>query len=159
MRSLLPNFRPKRLALPLQRAAIDATWPSLITRVSGSILQAEGEIQPSPVTRTYRVRLIYEQGRRPRVQILSPRLERRPSSPEEPIPHTYNESKPGEERPCCFDPNVPDWDPGMLLARSVIPWMLAWLVDYEIWTATGLWLGGGRTHTPEEQKADLDAQA
>jgi hypothetical protein len=151
------NFKQRRLTLPVQRAAIAATWPSLTTRIEGGVLYAEGEVRPSPVTRTYRVRLTYAPGRRPSVQVLEPRLQRRPSSPEEAIPHTYNYSKPGEERPCCFDPAVPDWNPGMLLAMSVIPWLLAWLVDYEIWTATGMWLGGGRSHEPAE-KADADAQ-
>jgi hypothetical protein len=147
------SFKPRRLTIAVQRAAIDATWPSLVTRVAAGVLFAEGEIRPSPLTRVYRIRLAYKPGRRPTVEVLDPKLERRPSSPDEPIPHTYNDTKRGDERPCCFDPDVPDWNPGMQLATSVIPWVLAWLVDYEIWTATGMWLGGGRPHLPAQKPA------
>lgn len=150
------SFKPRRLTIAVQRAAIDATWPSLVTRVVDGVLYAEGEIRPSPLTRAYRVRLTYRPGRRPWIEILNPKLERRQSAPDEPIPHTYNDTKPGEERPCCFDPDVPDWNPAMPLATSVIPWLLAWLVDYEIWTATGMWLGGGRSHLPA-QKPGINA--
>jgi hypothetical protein len=34
----------------------------------------------------------------------------------------------------------------MLLATSIVPWLLAWLIDYELWLATGEWLGGGMPH-------------
>lgn len=31
----------------------------------------------------------------------------------------------------------------MLLADTYVPWTMEWLVDFELWLATGEWLGGG----------------
>jgi hypothetical protein len=31
----------------------------------------------------------------------------------------------------------------MLLTKSVVPWISEWLINNEIWLATGKWCGGG----------------
>ena len=82
------------------------------------------------------------EGGRPDVYVEEPKLSRRPQEPDKPIPHTYDSDKPGKERPCCFYPAV-DWDGTRLIATTVIPWLMSWLFDYEIWYATGEWYGGG----------------
>ena len=38
------------------------------------------------------------------------------------------------------------WDPGELIATTIVPWTSEWLEYYELWHATGLWLGGGVGH-------------
>jgi hypothetical protein len=35
----------------------------------------------------------------------------------------------------------------MYIADTIVPWAALWLVFYEYWLATGLWLGGGE-HPP-----------
>lgn len=110
------------------------------------MLVARGVIQPTPITRKYRVKLAYEERHAPKVFVISPRLERRPSQPELPIPHTYGSSKVGEERPCLYLPESGEWTPSHAIAITIMPWFLTWLVDYEIWLATGEWLGGGAPH-------------
>lgn len=71
----------------------------------------------------------------PKIWILDPELRRR--TDDEPIPHTY-----GQKRPCVFYPEW-DWSPSDYLGVTVIPWLAEWLFFYEIWHATGKWLGGG----------------
>jgi hypothetical protein len=48
----------------------------------------------------------------------------------------------------------------MFLADTVVPWTSEWLFFYEVWHATGLWLGGG-THPnrPEHQSEWTLAEA
>jgi len=48
----------------------------------------------------------------------------------------------GNERPCCFYRAL-DWDGTRPIAKTVIPWLMSWLLDYEFWLATGHWHGGG----------------
>lgn len=105
-------------------------------------LVARGTLRPSSITRAYRVRIECREGEPPNVYVEEPKLSRRPREPDKPIPHAYNSDKPGKERPCCFYPAV-DWDGTHLIATTVIPWLMSWLFDYEIWHATGDWYGGG----------------
>jgi hypothetical protein len=100
------------------------------------------------------MKLTYREGGAPKLYVLSPKLQRRPQEPDTPIPHTYEYLTPGNERPCVYYPRSREWTTAVPLATSVMPWLLAWLLDYELWYATGEWLGGGvphaRTKGPDE---------
>ena len=145
------SFREPHLSLPVQQGKLRAIWPQLSTSVARGALVVEGVVRPSPVTREYRIRLSYVPGRRPRVEVLSPRLARRAEAPDVPIPHTYDYTIVGEERPCVYYPFSREWTPAMPLATTIMPWLLAWLVDYELWLATGEWMGGGMPHGSREK--------
>ena len=126
-----------------------AVWPELVSRVDGKVLRVQGVVQPSPIADRYAFRLEYREQGRPRVFVDCPQLTRRIESPEEPIPHTYGYATPGSEQPCVYYPDGREWNPAKPIAVTVIPWLLCWLMDYEIWLATGEWLGGGMAHRPE----------
>lgn len=136
------KFRPprRRLAVPEQAAAIRARWGSnwRVLR-QGNALLATGKVKPDEMCREYEVELRYA-GRQPRVRVLTPRLEKRTDQPR--IPHMYD-----QDRICVFHPGYRDWTPGDALANTVIPWISEWLYFYELWLATGHWLGGGE-HPP-----------
>jgi hypothetical protein len=34
----------------------------------------------------------------------------------------------------------------MKIATTIIPWLSLWLYYYEVWHATGEWMGGGIEH-------------
>jgi hypothetical protein len=123
-----------------------AVWPALETRIENGQLVVRGTLQPSPITRGYVVRVTYQDYGVPKAFILAPALEGRPSEPQTPIPHTYGARMPGEERPCLYDPAVREWTSAMPIATTIMPWLLSWLVDYEVWFTTGEWLGGGVAH-------------
>lgn len=137
-----------------------AMWPTLDSRLDRGTLVVTGIVTPSPITRAYRVRVTYKDYGVPKVYVVSPKLERRGQEQETPIPHTYEQATPGQERPCLYFPEAREWTPDMALATSVMPWLLSWLVDYELWYATGEWLGGGvhrgSTKGPE-QATDKEA--
>ena len=40
-----------------------------------------------------------------------------------------------------------EWNPTMLLSRTIVPWASEWLLFYELWVITGVWLGGGIEHS------------
>src|SRR5688572_5345483 len=145
-------FKEPQLSLPVQELRLRSIWPQLRTRITRGTLVAEGLVRPSPVTTEYFIRLTYTLDRRPSLEVLTPRLLRRSSTPDVPIPHTYGYDRVGEERPCVYYPFSKEWTPARLLAVTVMPWLLAWLVDYELWFATGEWLGGGVPHRHLEKE-------
>jgi hypothetical protein len=91
-------------------------------------------IQPTPGSRVYTVRVTYALGRFPRVQVVSPDLETRPG---EALPHVYGDG------PLCLHLED-EWTPDMLIVDTTLPWTAEWLINYEIWRATGEWYGGGQ---------------
>jgi hypothetical protein len=126
----------------LQGRGIRQLVPGFEVTFPGRRLVARGTLHPSAITRAYRVRIEYREGEPPDVYVEEPMLSRRQLAPDKAIPHTYDSDKPGKERPCCFYPAA-DWDGTHLIATTVVPWLMSWLFDYEIWHATGDWYGGG----------------
>lgn len=143
-------IRARRLSLGQQRAQMMAVWPGLETRMENGMLVVRGTVQPSPITRAYRIRVTYADRGVPKAFVIAPDLVRRSADPDTPIPHTYGALSLGKERPCLYDPAAGEWTSAMPIATTIMPWLLSWLVDYELWFATGEWLGGGVTHaTPK----------
>lgn len=142
------------LNLAKQALLIRHEWPSFTAAVNGNVLVARGKVRPTPITAEYTVRIEYRSGSAPSIFVEDPSLKRRAANPDEPIPHTYDFTNPGKERPCVFFPPE-DWSPTKAISKTVIPWLMTWLVDYELWHATGEWLGGGR-HPEVERSGRLD---
>ena len=44
---------------------------------------------------------------------------------------------------CLYLPGSGEWYPDKPVAATILPWASLWLYYYEIWLATGEWLGGG----------------
>jgi hypothetical protein len=116
-------------------------WPQIECAVRASVLTCRGVVRPSPLCSDYQIRLEYHLGSSPKAWIDSPALVRR--VPDEPIPHVYTI---GGLRPCLFFPGGGEWQPDKWLALTIMPWLLLWLLFYEIWLATGEWWGEGVDH-------------
>lgn len=91
----------------------------------------------------------------PVVRVLRPSLVLNFNAIEEaPLPHVYFEGPDIRLSPLClFDPHAHEWDRSMIIADTTIPWAARWLACYEVWEATGRWVGGGR-HAVEGDQDD-----
>jgi hypothetical protein len=122
-----------------------------LTRGTGSIangrLSWQFNARPSPISRSYAMRLTYAVGDSPEFFVEDPDLVILAGGL--PLPHVYSE-KP--TRLCLHLPGTSEWSPGMLLDRTVAPWAVLWLWYFEDWLATGEWHGGG-IH-PSDHDAD-----
>ncbi len=139
----MSKFGEGALNLAKQALLIRHDWPSFHATVNKQTLIARGTLSPNGLAGDYVVRIEYRRGKSPSVFVERPALKRRAQNPDEPIPHTYDSRTPGKERPCVFFP-YDDWNPTKVIAKTVIPWLMCWLVDYELWHGTGEWMGGGR---------------
>jgi hypothetical protein len=129
-----------------QGAMLTAVFPSFRQIARGNPFVWVGKLQPGDMTATYTVRISYSPGQRPLVDVLDPKLVPREEGGS--VPHTF---RPG--RICLHLSN--EWDSTMYLHKTIVPWASLWLYYYEMWHATGEWLGGGHEpgRSPEEVQA------
>jgi hypothetical protein len=104
-------------------------------------------IQPTPASRRYTIHLVYRSGEVPDVFVIAPALALHPEA--DILPHTY----PGDKL-CLHLPG--EWQPGMYIAHTTIPWTSEWLFYYELWVITGRWDGGG--HEPQSETGNGETQ-
>jgi hypothetical protein len=90
-------------------------------------------IQPTPLSATYRICITSSDFAFPRVFVVDPPLR---DLGHKPIPHRYSDGSLCLNLPtdCAVDSSI---------AEMVVPWTSLWLYYYEMWRATGEWLGGG----------------
>jgi hypothetical protein len=137
--------RIRTLSIREQAAWVRSRFPSFTCQVDGGLLFCAGAVQPGPVSSTYDVRLVYRVGTWPKVFVPGGQL--KPLEPGGKIPHAY-----GPTQPCVFYPSIQEWRSDLKLSDTVIPWLCLWLSFYEMWRATGEWLGGGIPYAPAEER-------
>jgi hypothetical protein len=115
-------------------------FPHFQTQRGSGVVTWLGDLQPTPVSKTYTIKLTYGLNYFPKVWVISPDLIKRSDSDK--IPHTYSAN-----RLCLFYPKHQEWLKDMHISKTILPWTSLWLYYYEIWLAVGLWLGGG-IHPP-----------
>ena len=128
-------FPQKPVSLGQQVLVMKQYFPDFSFRFRKSLVTWVGKIQPSPLTQSYTIKICYQLYKSPQVNVLEPELTERQG---ESIPHTY----PGN-RLCLYHPNKPEWDSQQYIAETIVPWTSLWLFHYEIWQATGKWMGKG----------------
>ncbi|RFU70618.1 hypothetical protein D0469_05650 [Peribacillus saganii] len=124
--------------LPLSKhvIAMEQLYPGFVVSWKKNTVIWTGDLRPTDMSATYTVQISYSiDMTQPKVIVLSPKLKRREG---EKIPHIY----PGEKL-CLFRPRKKEWTKEMFIAETIVPWTSLWLYYYEMWHATGEWLGGG----------------
>ena len=127
MKALPPSF---------QNQILKATLLTEKTSVNRDRAIWVGQIQPLSICDIYTIEVDYTQGKHPKIRVLFPKL--RLAKGERKIPHMFN-----QERLCLFRGINKHWDPSVGFNRNIIPWTSMWLYYYEMWLATGKWMGGG----------------
>jgi hypothetical protein len=124
-----------------------AKYPQLIPRLKRKIVTWQGPWSPSELGNVYEVHITYRfLHRRPRVAILSPELEFAEGMKR--LPHVFR----GGQGDLCIH-LTSDWNPGMLIADTIMPWLSQWLYFFEVWRQTGAWIGKG-THPDWPQHSE-----
>ena len=114
-----------------QALGLRSVFPDADLVLKSTRLRWTGRLLPSDLSRIYTVQIAYTRGRYPAVRVLTPQLKATETGF---LPHTYNDGT-----LCLHDAG--QWNEGMLIVDTIVPWTAEWLLHYEIWLATGEWLG------------------
>lgn len=130
-----------QLSVRQQVAAMRRAWPRFRCSRIGETANWVGVLQPNSWIQGYRVHIRYWPKRREQeggvsVRVLEPELKISDAQMRE--VHVYRSGG-----LCLFNPHRGEWRPGACVARTIVPWTCEWIFHYEVWLATGEWLGGG----------------
>ena len=115
-------------------------------KVHRNILTWEFKAQPTPLSRKYLIRIIYD-GRVPKVYVINPRITEIADGKR--IPHLYDQKK---QQLCLYYPKLGEWTVHRRISDTIIMWVFLWLYYFEIWVTTGRWEGGGKEPEPKKKK-------
>ncbi len=106
------------------------------SRFANSVVWS-GRLQPTALSQEYELRIQYCLGYIPEIRVIKPELTLHRDHKK--LPHFYH-----DKGLLCVHTSD-EWRPDLIIARTIMQWISGWLYFYEIWLATGFWLGGG-TH-------------
>lgn len=135
-----PNpFRVRALSLGQQLDALLRDFPRSTgkLRKNGKLVWI-ARILPSPLSRVYKIQLIYQMGKRPTVQVVDPVLVPRTG---EKLPHVF-----AGKILCLYRAKYGEWNASKYIATTIVPWTSLWLLHYEVWHSTGHWSGSKSEH-------------
>ena len=133
------NLNPSAQCIA-EREALKRLYPQGGWRkISPISFDWEMDIIPTPLSNKYRVKIRYKYGSDPKVYVIDPDpLDLFPGKDK--LPHVYSHR---QQQICLYYPKAKEWSKDKLLARTIVPWASEWLQFYELWLATGVWLGEG----------------
>lgn len=141
----LPVGRRTEAGPALQAFRLKHHYPDSTVKLKARRLVWNARVTPLPGSGTYSLQLEAEPGKHPFVYVTEPAL-----VPDESgrLPHVYDNGS-----ICVAKPG--DWERHMLFIDTFVPWSLEWLVYYELWRATGIWLGDGADRTDPASQARI----
>lgn len=132
------KFKLKRLSILQQVAGLKSLYPKTISKHTRNRLIWIGALKPTPISSEYTIKIEYTLGQQPKCYSYTPLTIPKGKK----LPHVYNQK---EQQLCLYYPRGKNtsWDASKSIAFTIIPWASEWLFYYELWLATGQWLGGG----------------
>lgn len=129
------------LTLIQQKIALDIAYKEAKCTIDKSrvSLTWAGNIRPTPISKEYKVLITYRVLFPPKVWIIGDALEKLGAVD---FPHKYEVDINRKMVRICLYRHL-EFNSRTYLANTIIPWTVEWLYFYEMWLATGRWLGGG----------------
>jgi hypothetical protein len=98
--------------------------------------------RPTPLSREYTIRIIFQRGEMPNVLVTNPELSALSNG--RPMPHVYHDPL----RLCLTLPGTREWTGTMRIDQTFVPWATTWLFYFEDWLISDKWKGGGKHPDP-----------
>jgi hypothetical protein len=120
----------------------------------------EFDIQPTELSRVYKILIVYISGYTPYAYVVTPSLNKLNAS-EMSIPHLYCQNR---FQLCLHYPHTNDYNENEEIGKQYIPWIKLWLYYFEEWLSSKNWCGGGvepndefdLKHNPKHLKDNKD---
>lgn len=146
-------MRPPR-ALTAAQQFLNLRW-NPISPGSGTLrvghLTWRCTVTPTPVSRSYDLRIDYRQGHTPRACVEAPNLVALAEGRR--LPHVYEQQP---TRLCLYLPGTGEWTPALRLDQTIVPWAVLWLYFFEDWLVSGEWKGGGKHPHPNSNSRNTN---
>lgn len=146
------RFQPKNRKFSyqhfvLQKIYMQKHFPCFQCTLKKGVMICSGTIVPSDHCDEYSIALSFRHGGVPKVRIKNPQIEPSPKI------HMYTDGA-----LCLYDYREEPWTNKDNIHETIIPWTAEWLVFYEIYKDTGVWLGpeaphGDNPKSPQEKTA------
>lgn len=143
----------KVITLARQKSDLLSTFHQSICTVKGDNLYWEGNIQPTPLSKVYNVLILYHLNHYPRIEVFI-KGDNLKKLDDPDFPHKYKIYKDKNAVKICLD-RYQQFNKYCFISNTIIPWVIEWLYYYEIWLATGDWLGGGEHPGKGEAKKEV----
>lgn len=136
-------------SLPQQYLAIKTVFPEANIKFGKRNMIISLTLQPTELSRKYQTEFILEKFGKCEVWVHGDL--KKLDDPN--FPHKYDIDKEKKRvRICLYHPIKDEWNSKLWLKDTLIPWAIEWLFFYELWLATGKWLGGGEHPTPQDSQ-------
>lgn len=147
-------FNNPSYSLLQQKVALSAAYKNASCSIDNkkNELLWSGKIKPTALSKEYTVILTYRLGNSPKVWVVGDELEKLDDIN---FPHKYDINAENKMVQICLY-RYSEFNSHKLLANTIIPWTVEWLYFYELWLATGEWLGGGEHPEIGTAKTDND---
>jgi len=130
-------LRPPPMSVSQQIGRMGDLYPDFaLTSWHSGLIRWSGILQPTDQSDQYLVAIEYRLTQRPKVYVRTPELCNHENG--EPIPHRFPDGT-----LCLYLTASGEWRSADALAETTVPWTCLWLYHYEVWHATGIWMGGG----------------
>lgn len=142
-------FSKQPLTIALQAANLKRAFPDSNVVLGHNVsLTWRGQLQPTPLSDKYIVKIKYRLNDRPQVTVLDPPLKAHNGDR---LPHVFK----GDVL-CLFRYKYFEWDGTQFIADTIVPWTSVWLFHYEIWRATGIWCGSKQEHPSKDDTKESE---
>lgn len=144
------KMKIKKLPVAAQAGMLKYMFPgSAVSTFADHGLTWAHSIRPSPLGALYKVKLTYTVDSEPKCYIVAPSPLTLAEGTKK-LPHMYEQKS---QMLCLYYPDGKEWNTGMSIAQTIIPWIYDWLYHYEIWLGNGgVWTGGGVHLAPSSKK-------
>lgn len=131
------NDRTKEILL--QKVSITNKFPETKCITQDDRMMFELKLQPSPASSFYKILIHYPMYGTIDVWASINDFD---DIKDKDIPHIYDKNDNKKRLRLCLYYGD-EFKRGMSISETLIPWTIEWLYFYELWLATGKWLGGG----------------
>lgn len=137
-------FHLKPIKLVQQMISLNRLYKDSKCFIKRNTLYWYGRICPTPLSRTYSVKIIFSYYQPIEVLIYGDELQKLDSID---FPHKYHIDLEKKIIKICLYRYNYEFSKYKFISNTIIPWIVEWLYYYEIWLSTNEWLGGGEHPT------------
>ena len=124
------------VSLVVQKQLIQVSFPHFQFFKKGNYWL--GKLKPTTQSPEYLIKVSYQEYTAPKVEVILPKLH----------PNTKHIYPDGSL--CLYHPQDHPWRGVNILASTLVVWTAEWLYCYEVWRATGEWIGEEAPHSVDK---------